>query len=78
MQEEQNYGRRSGVASGPVDSVKYAQMFGATGFMIRSPDEIAPILKQAMGVQGPVIIAVHGDDTDNPKFIENVHQNSIQ
>ena len=78
VQEEQKYGRRSGVAFGPVDPVKYAQAFGATGFMIRSPDEIAPILKQAMGVQGPVIIGVHVDYSDNPKMFENVDQNSIQ
>ncbi len=78
VQEEQKYGRRSGVAFGPVDPVKYAQAFGATGFMIRSPDEIAPILKQAMGVQGPVIIGLHVDYSDNPKLFENVDQNSIQ
>ena len=78
VQEEQNYGRRSGVAFGPVDPVKYAEAFGATGFMIRSPDEIAPALKMAMGVQGPVIIGVHVDYSDNPKLFENVDQNSIQ
>ena len=78
VQEEQKYGRRSGVAFGPVDPVKYAQAFGATGFMIRSSDEIAPILKQAMGVQGPVIIGLHVDYSDNPKLFEHVDQNSIQ
>ena len=78
VQEEQKYGRRSGVAFGPVDPVKYAEAFGATGFMIRSPDEIASILKQAMDVQGPVIIGVHVDYSDNAKLFEHVDQNSIQ
>ena len=78
VQEEQKYGRRSGVAFGPVDPVKYAEAFGATGFMIRSPDEIAPVLKQAMRLQGPVIIGVHVDYSDNPKLFEHVDQNSIQ
>ncbi len=78
VQEEQKYGRRSGVKFGPVDPVKYAEAFGATGFTIRSPDEIAPVLKQAMAVQGPVIIGVHVDYSDNPKLFENVDQNSIQ
>ena len=78
VQEEQKYGRRSGVAFGSVNPVKYAEAFGATGFMIRSPDEIAPVLKRAMDVQGPVIIGVHVDYSDNPKLFENVDQNSIQ
>ena len=78
VQEEQKYGRRSGVAFGPVDPVKYAEAFGATGFLIRTPDEIAPVLKQAMRVQGPVIIGVHVDYSDNPRLFENVDQNSIQ
>ena len=78
VQEEQKYGRRSGVAFGPVDPVKYAEAFGATGFMIRSPDEIASILKQAMDVQGPVVIGVHVDYSDNPKLFEHVDQNSVQ
>ena len=78
VQEEQKYGRRSGVAFGPVDPVKYAEAFGATGFMIRSPDEIASILKQAMDVQGPVVIGVHVDYSDNPKLFEHVDRNSVQ
>ncbi len=78
VQEEQKYGRRSGVAFGPVDPVKYAEAFGATGFMIRNPDEIASVLKRAMDVQGPVIIGVHVDYGDNPTLFEHVDQNSIQ
>ena len=78
VQEEQKYGRRSGVAFGPVDPVKYAEAFGATGFLIRTPDEIAPVLKQAMREQGPVIVGVHVDYSDNPRLFENVDQNSIQ
>ncbi len=77
-QEQQKYGRRSGVDFGPVDPVKYAEAFGATGFAIRTPDEIAPVLKQAMSVQGPVVIGVHVDYSDNLKLFEQVDQNSIQ
>ena len=77
-QEEQKYGRRSGVDFGPVDPVKYAEAFGATGFAIRTPDEIAPVLKQAMSVQGPAVVGVHVDYRDNIKLFEQVDQNSFQ
>jgi thiamine pyrophosphate-dependent acetolactate synthase large subunit-like protein len=38
VQEEQKYGRPSGIKFGPVDPVKYAEAFGARGLMIQSPD----------------------------------------
>ena len=78
VQEEQKYGRRSGTAFGPVDPVKYAEAFGAKGLMIRTPDEIAPVLRRALEAQGPVIIGVHVDYSDNPKLFEDVDQDSIQ
>src|ERR1700744_3118271 len=40
VQEEQKYGRPSGTSFGPVDVVKYAEAFGAVGFMIEVPDQI--------------------------------------
>ena len=46
--------------------------------MIRNPDEVAPVLKQAMGLQGPVIVGVYVDCGDNPKLFKNVDQNSVQ
>jgi thiamine pyrophosphate-dependent acetolactate synthase large subunit-like protein len=56
---------KSEVAFGPVDTVKYAGAFGATGLMIRSPDEIAPVLKRAFEIERPVLIGVHADYRDN-------------
>src|ERR1700676_4359992 len=44
----QKYGRPSGIELGPVDVVKYAEAFGAKGMMIRSPEEITPVLKRAL------------------------------
>jgi acetolactate synthase-1/2/3 large subunit len=46
-QEKLKYGRTSGIDFGPVDCVKYAQAFGATGLMINSAEEIAAVMKQA-------------------------------
>jgi acetolactate synthase-1/2/3 large subunit len=77
-QELQKYGRKSGVEFGPVDVVKYAEAFGATGMMIRVPEEITPVLKRALEHRGgPVLIGVHVDYRDNHKLFEMVHENSF-
>jgi acetolactate synthase-1/2/3 large subunit len=47
VQEKQKYGRASGTDFGPVDPVKYAEAFGACGFMIQTPDQIRLVLKEA-------------------------------
>ena len=71
-QEKLKYGRTSGVDFGPVDYLKYAEAFGATGMMIKSPDDIAPVMKKAFDMAGPVIVGVHVDYTDNHKLLEMV------
>ena len=69
-QERLKYGRSSGVDFGPVDYLKYAEAFGAKGMMIKSPDEIVPVMKKAFDTPGPVIVGVHVDYTDNHKLFE--------
>jgi acetolactate synthase I/II/III large subunit len=76
-QEKQKYGRPSGTDFGPVDPVKYAEAFGARGFMIQSPDQVAPLLEQAFDTPGPVLIGVHVDYRDNHKLFEQVNERSI-
>jgi acetolactate synthase I/II/III large subunit len=46
-QEKLKYGRPSGTDFGPVDFVKYAEAFGATGLMINTPADIAPVMRKA-------------------------------
>jgi acetolactate synthase-1/2/3 large subunit len=77
VQEARKYGRTSGVHFGPVDPVKYADAFGARGFMIQSPDQIAPVLKKAFDTPGPVLVGVHVDYCDNHKLFEQVTEDSI-
>jgi acetolactate synthase I/II/III large subunit len=76
-QEILKYGRGSGVDLGPYDPVLYAQAFGASGYMIRTPDEIAPVLKKAFDTPGPVIVGVNVDYRDNHKLFEMVDENCI-
>src|SRR5262249_19142094 len=76
-QEVQKYGRASGVTFGPIDPVKYAEAFGAKGLVIRAPEDIAPVLKQAFDAEGPVLIGVPVDYRDNHKLFEKVRENSL-
>jgi acetolactate synthase-1/2/3 large subunit len=76
-QEVLKYGRASGIAFGPVDLVKYAEAFGATGLMIRRPDEIVSTLKKAFDLAGPVIVGIHVDYRDNHKLFEMVNEEGI-
>jgi acetolactate synthase I/II/III large subunit len=77
VQEELKYHRRSGVNLGPVDHVKYAEAFGATGFHIASPDQITPTLRKAFDTPGPVLIDLHVDYRNNYKMFEKVQEGSI-
>jgi acetolactate synthase I/II/III large subunit len=78
VQEVLKYGRKSGIDIGPVDLVKYAEAFGAAGRMIRIPEEIAPVMKEALDHTGPILIGVHVDYSDNHKLFEMVKEDSIQ
>jgi acetolactate synthase I/II/III large subunit len=76
-QERIKYNRTSGVDFGPVDYVKYAEAFGATGLQIQQPDEIAPTLRKAFDTPGPVLVGVHVDYRDNAKLFEDVHEGGV-
>jgi acetolactate synthase-1/2/3 large subunit len=76
-QEEIKYGRTSGIKLGPVDPVKYAEAFGATGLMIQHADDVAPTLRKAFDTGGPVLIGVHVDYRESVKLFENAHESSF-
>ena len=76
-QERIKYHRTSGVDFGPVDYVKYAEAFGATGLQIQSPDQITSTLRKAFDTPGPVLVGVHVDYTQNVKLFEQVYPGSI-
>jgi acetolactate synthase-1/2/3 large subunit len=45
--------------------------------MIRTADEIAPVLRKAFDTPGPVLVGIHVDYKDNHTLFEMVHENSI-
>jgi acetolactate synthase-1/2/3 large subunit len=77
VQEQPKYKRTSGVDFGPVDVVKYAEAFGAAGFMIGAPEQIGPTLKKAFEIPGPVLIGIRVDYRDNHKLFEKVHEHLL-
>jgi acetolactate synthase-1/2/3 large subunit len=52
--------------------VKYAEAFGAAGFMVYAPDQIGPTLKISFEIPGPVLIGIRVDYRDNHKLFEKV------
>jgi acetolactate synthase-1/2/3 large subunit len=77
FQELAKYGRASGVDFGPVDTVRFAEAFGAKGFMIDNPDEIARAFRSALATAGPVVIGIPVDYRDNHKLLEMVHSSVL-
>jgi len=76
-QERLKYGRTSGIEFGPIDYIKYAEAFGATGLMIDTPDNVVPVMKKAFAAAGPVIVGVHVDYNDNHRLFEMIKGDSI-
>ena len=76
-QELIKYKRTSGIQFGPVDPVKYAEAFGATGLRIERPDQIAPTLRKAFDTAGPVLVGVHVDYRQNRQLFAQVNEANI-
>lgn len=68
FQEEMKYGRNAAVTFGPVDYVKYAESFGATGLRVETPDQLEDILDQAFSTNGPVVVDIPIDYSHNPEL----------
>jgi acetolactate synthase-1/2/3 large subunit len=77
FQEQLKYGRTSGVDFGPVDIVRFAEAFGARGYAVTHPDELAPILREAMDQDGPVLIDIPVDYSHNADLGGQLHPDVI-
>jgi len=78
VQEQLKYGRTSGVDFGPVDYLKYAEACGAKGLNISNPGEIGSTLRRAFELQGPVLVTVNVDYSENSREFEHLRKNAIQ
>ncbi|EGT4351909.1 acetolactate synthase AlsS [Cronobacter sakazakii] len=77
IQEEKKYQRLSGVSFGPVDFKVYAEAFGAAGFAVESAEALESTLRAAMDVDGPAVVAIPVDYSDNPLLMGQLHLSQI-
>ena len=77
IQEEKKYQRLSGVNFGPVDFKAYTEAFGAAGFTVNSAAELEPTLRKAMDVNGPAVVALPVDYSDNPLLMGQLHLSQL-
>lgn len=65
FQQKMKYNRNSCVDFGQVDIIKYAESFGATGLRVNSPKELARVIEEGLKQEGPVIIDIPIDYSEN-------------
>lgn len=74
-QQLMKYDREASVEFGRVDLVKFAESFGAHGFLVKDSNEFSSILQQALQLPGPVLIEVPIDYSDNPELFKTAYEN---
>lgn len=72
FQQVSKYGKGAAVDLGPVDYVKYAESMGAKGYKVNHSSELEDILKKAMAEEGPVIVDIPVDYSNNAKLMEDL------
>jgi acetolactate synthase-1/2/3 large subunit len=77
FQEQAHYGRTAGVQLGEYDVVGFAEAFGCKGYRITSADQLAPVLREALQQDVPVLIDIPIDYSQNFKLMQDVHQDFI-
>lgn len=73
MQEVSKYQRKSGVEFGPIDFKAYAEACGAVGFAVQSVGDLRYMLRKAMEIEGPVVVAIPVDYADNYKLMAQMN-----
>ena len=66
------FGRESNVEFQNPDFVKYAESFGAKGYMVSSADELLPTIKQAIKDDTVLVIDCPVDYGENLKLTEKL------
>lgn len=77
IQEQKKYQRTSGIQFGPIDFKAYADAFGAKGFAVTSAETLESTLRAAMDVQGPAVVAVPVDYSDNALLMGQLEMGRI-
>ena len=75
--QETRFGRTFGVDFGNPDFARLAEAFGIPCFPIAAADDFALALEQALGLDGPSIIAVPVDYRENHRLTESLGEVQI-
>jgi len=75
-QQLMKYNRRSGVDLGYCDIVKFADAFGAKGYRLDDSTEFDAIMEQALAEEGPVLIHMPVDYSDNMELFLTTDPNA--
>jgi len=73
VQQELKYHNSCAVELGEIDFVKHAESFGAKGFLVNSAADVLPTLKKAIEMEGPVVIAIPVDYSQNKDLFAQSH-----
>lgn len=77
FQEELKYGKSAGVNFGSVDFVKYAESFGATGLRVEKAQDLEKVLDQAFATEGPVVVDIPVDYSDNKELGKQILEDQL-
>lgn len=77
QQQLMKYNRKTVVEFGKIDFVKFAESFGAYGFRVNDPKELLPILQKAIHLNGPVIIEVPINYSENAELFKEMSSNFL-
>jgi acetolactate synthase-1/2/3 large subunit len=70
VNEQRQFGRTFGTEFGNPDFVKLAQAFGIAGYAVESAGDLLPILRHALDLNGPALIAVPWDHRMNERIAD--------
>lgn len=77
FQEELKYGKSAGVNFGSVDFVKYAESLGATGLRVEKAQDLEKVLDQAFATEGPVVVDIPVDYSDNKELGKQILEDQL-
>lgn len=77
FQEELKYGKSAVVNFGSVDFVKYAESFGATGLRVEKAQDLEKVLDQAFATEGPVVVDIPVDYSDNKELGKQILEDQL-
>ena len=77
QQQLLKYDRQSCVTLGKVDTTKFAESFGAKGFLLNNIENFSEVFSEAKKCDGPVIIEVSIDYSDNNMLFSKTQENSF-